>query len=105
MKGMKKMNKQTKREKQIQISENMFVTLCKLLYALDNHQLDKYTTELKNTLKEQMDAKLEAMEKHRIYTAYKTAEPNSQIREQNRQQYLIKAGICKSWQTEKETQF
>lgn len=93
---------QQKKERKIQISESSFINLYKLLVELNKYDLDNYTLKLKNDLEEQIKAKLDAMEKRKLYTAYKTTSINTTERENKRKEYLEKAKIHKNWQTEKE---
>lgn len=93
------------KEKQIQISESTFINVYKLLIQLDNYQLDNNTTELKNTVRRQIMGKLEAMEKRKIFTTYKTSISGSKKREENRQKYLDKANISDNWRSQKEETF
>lgn len=93
---------QQKKEKQIQISESSFINLYKLLIELNKYDLDNYTLKLKNELEGQIQAKFDAIEKRKLYTAYKTSSINTIEREDKRKEYLKKAKINKNWQTEKE---
>lgn len=78
------------KEKQIKISQKLFLDVYRLLIELD--EVD-YQSDLKNAIEEQIEAKLNKMETHNLYTKYKTALPNSNEREKARLEYLKKAGI------------
>lgn len=92
------------KEKQIKISEEMFVNISKLLYLIDKYNFDdENITKLINDLKKQINAKFEALEKRKIFTEYKTSKPMTKEREEKRQEYLNKTKISKDWKNEKET--
>ena len=70
--------------KNIQISEELFLTLIK--YHL--LEMDEFSEKIKIGL----ENKLEAMTKRELYTRYKTA-PTVEEKEKARQQYLEKVGM------------
>ena len=49
-----------------------------------------------------IDAKCSAMERRRMFSEYKTAQPGSMERETARQAYLDEAGIHKDWRSKGE---
>lgn len=93
-----------KREKQVLINESAFVDVCKLVMRLEQYELDETTMTIKKRLEGQIKAKFDAMEKRRLFTEYKTAAVNSEIREKKRNEYLDKADILQEWRTNQETQ-
>lgn len=74
------------RDKQIQISEKLFVEIAR--YFL----LDQEEPDLKESIKKGLGEKLEANIRHQLYTTYKTAATPEQ-KEKARQEYLDKVGI------------
>ncbi len=94
------------KEKQIKVSEEIFVNISKLLYLIDKYNFDdENITKLINDLKGQINAKFEALEKRKIFTEYKTSKPTTKEREEKRQKYLNKTNISKNWKSEKETPY
>ena len=86
----------------IQITEEAFVDICRLLYKLEAYSLDADTTEIVKRLNGAVNAKFEAMNKRKAFTAYKTAQIGSDERESARQSYLDKAGISADYRSKKE---
>ena len=76
------------KEKQIQISQALFTEI--MAYFL----LDR--TDLDTSIKKGLEAKLDAIVKHELYTKYKTA-PTLEQQEKARKEYLEKAGILESF--------
>lgn len=76
--------------KKIQIPEELFVNLVKY-FLLDMNDTDTY-----NTICKGIKAKYEAIEKHNLYTTYKTASTQEQA-EKARQEYLDKIGMRESF--------
>lgn len=74
-----------------------------LLAALDSVELDESTRALCNRLEMQVKAKMAAVERREVFTAYKVAPDGSDEREEQRREYLTKAGVHQDWQTKKET--
>lgn len=70
--------------KNIQISEGLFLALVKY------HLLDM--DECQNEIQKGLEQKIDAMVRHQLYTAYKTA-PTEGEREKARQDYLDKVGM------------
>ena len=77
--------------RQIQIPEALFTQMC--AYFL----MPEFQTEQNiEAIKRGINAKLDRMVEHDLYTKYKTA-PNAEQREQARQEYLEKVGIPESF--------
>lgn len=74
----------------------------KLIILLDDIELDENARALCKTLEAQIKAKIDAMDRRKTFTEYKTTEPG-EAREQKRREYLDKAGIHKDWRTPKES--
>lgn len=73
-----------KNEKQVQITESLFLALCKYhLFGL---------TEEAQKIHDDLNTKLEARIRHDLYSSYKTA-PTEAERETARQAYLENIGI------------
>lgn len=89
-------------KKQIQINEDTFVTAYKLVLSLEKYEMDKYTRELQSSLKNDLEGKIKAIKKRKAFTEYKTAPPESEIREIKRKEYINISEISKKWQSEKE---
>lgn len=70
--------------KNIQIPEGLFLELVKY------HLLDM--DECQNEIQKGLEQKIDAMVRHQLYTAYKTA-PTEGEREKARQDYLDKVGM------------
>lgn len=70
--------------KNIQIPEGLFLALVKY------HLLDM--DECRNEIQKGLEQKIDAMVRHQLYTAYKTA-PTEEEREKARQDYLDKVGM------------
>lgn len=92
------------RNKQVQISKDLFLDVYRLVLDLEGYELDEYTKMLYKRIQGQIDAKIKAMERHDTFTEYKTT-PISADREQKRQEYLDAAGVHKDWRTSKEVHF
>ena len=63
--------------------------------------VELYTLLINDIIKE-VDAILEARERRKTYTAYKTAAKGTADREKLRQEYLDMVGIHKDWRTKTE---
>ncbi len=74
--------------KQVQISEDLFLSLVKY------HILEYYNDEEK--IVKGLKEKYERMVNRSLYTKYKTA-PTEEEKENARQEYLNKKGICSSF--------
>lgn len=74
--------------KQVQISEELFVRLCRMHLLGDSEQ--------EAAIRSGLEAKLDAISRRADYTAYKTAE-SPQEREEARKRYLDRAGISEDW--------
>ena len=76
------------KDKQIQIPQALFAEI--MAYFL----LDK--EDVRESIKKGLEAKLDAIVKHELYTKYKTAGTEEQ-REQARKEYLDKIGVPDSF--------
>ena len=76
------------KEKQIQIPQRLFAQM--LAYFL----LDR--EDVADDIKNGLNAKLDAMTRHELYTTYKTA-PTSSEREKARKEYLDKIGVSEDF--------
>ena len=88
--------------KQIQIPISFVTNVQKLIIELENYQLDKSTQSIINELETQISIKIRAMDKHKTFTEYKSAEKGSTEREKKRTEYLEKAEINSNFQSSKE---
>ena len=88
---------------QIQIPKQAFIDLYKLIFALDDYELDHSTRTLVKALETTIEGKLEAMARRQAFTEYKTAEPTTEDREAKRQKYLELVGVHKDWTSQTET--
>lgn len=86
------------RPKSIQIKYELFTELIRYISEHPDHNDPKYSW-IMNSFQE----KLEAMERHDLYTLYKTGE-SREVRAQARQKYLEEMGITPSfrWGTEQD---
>lgn len=82
--------------KRVQIEMSTFLDVYRLIFALEQYEMDFDTTEIIKRLETALNAKIDAMIKHDTYTKSKTAETEEE-REAARQKYLDLAGIHKDW--------
>ena len=87
---------------QIQIPKQAFIDLYKLIFALDDYELDYNTRSLVKTLELTIEGKFEAMARRQAFTEYKTADPNTEDREAKRKRYLELVGVHKDWMSQTE---
>ncbi len=73
-----------------------------LLGALEAVELDDSTRALCRRLESQLQAKLAAMERREVFSAYKGKPDGSIEREALRREYLDMAGIHPDWQSRNE---
>jgi len=90
-------------EKKIQISEKFLTDVNELILRLEQFSFDEDINVLLNNIKKHTEAKIDSLERHKQYTAYKTAAPMSEERETKRKEYLEGAGIRVSWTTARES--
>lgn len=76
--------------KNVQISQETFLNLIRYFC------LDDSSVELYNSLKSDLESKLDKMIAHETYSAYKTSD-SAEAREKARQQYLELKGIHKDF--------
>ena len=86
----------------VQISKSLLDGFWWLLDALEGYELDKTTKKVCSLLQGEIEAKYEALNRRESFSAYKTALPKSEERENRRKAYLDQIGIHKDWRTEKE---
>ena len=80
----------------MQIDISTFLDIYKLVYALEEYDLDLSTRETVKRLETALNDKLDAMQKHETYTKSKIGETEEE-KEAARQKYLDMAGIHKDW--------
>lgn len=85
--------------KNIQISYDLFLRLCKHFFTNDSIL---YNEKEINTIRNELEGKLDALIKRDLFTKYKTA-TNLKEREKLRKEYIEKAQIPLQFTTEKET--
>lgn len=76
--------------KNVQIPQELFLQLVRYFC------LDDTSPELYNSLKSDLEAKLDKLARHEAYTAYKTSE-SPETAEQARQRYLDMVGVHKDF--------
>lgn len=84
-------------EKKIQINMSTFLDVYRLIFALEGYEMDFNTKDIIKRLETALNDKLDAMQKHDVYTQSKIALTEEE-RETARQKYLDLAGIHKDWQ-------
>lgn len=77
--------------KNVQISYDLFLML------LRHHLLDDDTEELKKSINNALEQKLEALIKHDLYSTYKDKSLSPEEREKARQDYLNRIGMRDSF--------
>jgi len=78
------------------LPESTVADVYKLILALDDYELDRDTEAILKRVEEALQAKMDAIEKRRAYSEYKTGS-NSEIRENARQKYLNLVGMETDW--------
>ena len=89
----------------MRINKRLFVDILRLVDDLERYNLDKTTLEILKAVDGQITAKLEAIEKRKLYTEYKTSKKNTQERETARKKYLEKIEMSKDYMTNKEMNY
>jgi len=89
-------------KKNILLPSAFFTDVCQLIFSLDYALLDDYTKSLCRSLKSQIEAKLDAVDRREIFSKYKSASTGSDEREFYRREYLDKAGIHRDWTSDEE---
>lgn len=82
--------------KNIQIPMSLFIDVFRLINALEGTETTKDIQDLIKDINAQLNAKIERMDRHEIYTQSKISDDAEQ-REQARQKYLDKAGVHTDW--------
>jgi len=90
------------KQKNIQMPFEFVTEVQRLVWRLDEYDLDSDTAALRKSIETQIKAKLEAMIRREAYMKYKDATVGTEERENNRRRYLEMAGIHKDWISEKE---
>ena len=85
----------------IQLSEDTVADVYRLILALDEYELDQETEAILRRVEEALQAKLDAIEKRRAYTEYKTG-ADGETKEKARQKYLNLVGMNSDWRWSSE---
>lgn len=85
--------------KNIQISYDLFLRLCKHFFTNDSILHDEKEI---NAIRNELEGKLDALIKRELFTKYKTT-INPKEREKLRKEYIKKAQIPSQFTTQKET--
>ena len=80
--------------KSVQIPESLFFSLCR--YHLQPPD-ELGCEELEREIQAGLEAKLEAMQRRQLYTAYKDTRATPEAREAARQAYLDMVGMLPGW--------
>lgn len=93
--------KPMEKQKQIQISEQVFYDACLVCYSVLNDEiracLRKDELEIVERLETALNAKIDKMINHTIYTMSKNQNATAEERELARQKYLDRKGIHKNF--------
>jgi len=81
----------------MQLPIDVVTDMYRLIALLDDYKFDADTDVIIKRLESALDAKVEAMEKRRVYSEYRTAS-DDEAKETARQKYLDLAGIRPDWQ-------
>lgn len=81
--------------KSVQIPETFLKDVYRLVLLLDGVELSLDTQNIVESLRTQIEAKIERIERHELYTQSKTGAADQ--REQARQKYLDKTGVHPDW--------
>lgn len=79
------------KEKQIKISESLFINLIKY------HLLEQTNVEIEEKIKSNLLEKMESIEKRNLYSNYKDNSLTTEQREKARRKYLNKIGLNDDW--------
>jgi len=90
------------RPKNIQMPFNFFTDVLRLVWKLEDYDLDDDIDSLCKSLESQIQTKLDAMIRREVFSKYKGAAPGSDEREDFRRQYLEMVGIHRDWISKKE---
>lgn len=82
--------------KNVLLPETILVDIYRLIFYLEDYELDYNVHNIIKRLENSINAKLEAKEKRRAYTEYKLGETD-EAKETARQKYLELAGIHCDW--------
>ena len=89
--------------KNILLPVGAVVDVYKLVFLLDDYELDEGTRKIAVRVEDAIRKKVEAMEKRNAYAEYKTAATDAE-RETARQKYLDLAGIHPDWRWDAEAE-
>jgi hypothetical protein len=87
--------------KNVQMPFEFLENVYDLLGLLEMVEMNMEIKALHKKLSEQVEAKIEAMNRRQTFTEYKTA-TDGKTREARRKEYLDQAGIPEDWRTQKE---
>jgi len=87
--------------KSIQISLELFDNIRFLIIYLNEWGFDDFAFQKLQIVINGIDDKIKRMERHDIFSAYKSSEPGAE-RDLLRKKYLDSAGIHKDWQSSNE---
>ena len=87
----------------IQLPESAVADVYRLILALGEYELDQDTEAIVRRVEEALQAKMDAIEKRRAYTEYKTV-VNDETRENARQKYLNLVSMDTDWRWSAETE-
>lgn len=94
------------KEKQVKVSESFYTGVEVLLIMLKetNHEIypQEFIDAVCGNLQREIDRKAAANERREVYTAYKTAAPDTKEREQRRREYLDAIGAYGTGLSERE---
>jgi len=87
----------------MQLPIDVVTDMYRLIALLDDYKFDADTDVIIKRLENALNAKVEAMEKRRAYSEYRTAS-DVEAKETARQKYLNLAGIHPDWRWGAETE-
>ena len=90
------------KEKQVLVPESFLVDIYRLVLHLRGETEESEPYRLLQKVQSVVDAKIEAQQRRQDFTKYKTAKPNTEQREQARQDYLDSADVHKGWRSDTE---
>lgn len=82
--------------KNVQIPEDLFFSLCRFHLLADQLDADD-EEELAQAIQDGLQAKLEAMQRRALYSAYKDTKASPEARQEARKAYLDMVGMLPGW--------
>lgn len=82
--------------KAVQIPEELFFSLCRFHLLADQLDADD-EEELAQAIQDGLQAKLEAMQRRALYSAYKDTKASPEARQEARKAYLDMVGMLPGW--------